>query len=133
MTHSRDSIDEISWGLRLGISISRIVVSLPETSFFRFGEVSSATIFPWSMMPMRWQRISASTIMWVVRMIVVLFSLLIFFMNSLTSTEDWGSSPSVGSSSRRTFGMLSSALITFILCLMPDEKVPTWTFFHLLS
>ena len=64
---------------------------------------------------------SASTIMWVVRMILVSFSMFILLMNSLISVVDCGSSPSVGSSMKRTLGTLSSALMMFILCFIPVE------------
>ena len=119
--------------MRLGTDSFRTVELSPETSFLRFSDVSRAEILPWSIMPMRSQSMSASVIMCVVRMIVVLFSLLIFLTNSRTSTVDWGSKPSVGSSRKSTLGMFSSALTTFILCRIPVEKVPTLEFFHLLS
>ena len=111
----------------------RIVESSPEISFFRLLEVSRATTFPWSMIAMRLHSISASTIVCVVTIIVVPFSLLSFFTNSRISTEDWGSSPSVGSSRNSTRGMFSRARTTFILWRIPVENVPTWAFFHLVS
>ena len=133
LTKSKACIAVTIFLVRFGISSFRTVASSPEISFFRFVGVSSVSIFPWSIMPMRSQSRSASFIMCVVSMIVVLFSRLIFLMNSLTSTVDWGSNPNVGSSRNSTFGMLSNALITFILCLMPVENVPTLESFHLLS
>ena len=88
---------------------------------FRSAGAPSATILPWSIMPTRWARWSASSRYCVVRKIVTPLSRLTRRTSSQTFTRLMGSSPVVGSSRKRICGSWISAAARSSLLFMPPE------------
>ncbi len=98
--------------------------SLPTPAFSSSGEPET-TILPAFIIAILWQSLSASSMSWVVRKIVVRSSSFSFLTCLHTSNLAAGSSPMLGSSKNRTLGLLTRACAISSLRIIPPEKVLT--------
>ena len=80
-----------------------------------------ATIFPTSMIASDLQSLSASSMYWVVRNIVVFSSLFSFSRYSHMAERDCGSSPVVGSSRKSSWGLWTRVVARSNLFFIPPE------------
>ena len=83
--------------------------------------LTSATIFPWSMIPTRSARASASSRYWVVRKTVTPSSRASLATSSQSALRLWTSSPVVGSSRKRIVGLCASARARSSRRFIPPE------------
>ena len=109
------------WRASASPSTLATMTSLP-TDRFRSSGVPSATMRPWSMMPTRWARASASSRYCVVRKMVMPSCSL----SRRTSSHTWarltGSSPVVGSSRNSTSGLCTRAAARSSRRFMPPSR-----------
>ena len=107
-------------------AVTVTIVSAPIEAFSSSGVPSSSSL-PWSMMPMRSQSWSASSMLWVVRTTVWPRSCRPSRI-SQRLIRLCGSRPAVGSSRKRMAGLWRIARATISRCAMPPESAITGAF-----